>query len=97
MPVLFPHLALNSATASQTLHVAGTRQPGTHTYGVAGEASLWSAFVKQVYLFFSLDPKMNSDALKKAWEMHTISQKEVRIPWDPTFAVNILVYIFSIF
>ena len=55
--------------------MAGTRQPGTHTYGVAGEASLWSAFVKQVYLFFSLDPKMNADALKKAWEMYTISQK----------------------
>ena len=40
---------------------------------------------------------MNSDALKKAWEMYTISQKEVRISWDPTSAVNILVYIFSIF
>lgn len=37
---------------------------------------------------------MNSGSLKKAWEMYTISQKEVRIPWDPTSAVNILVYIY---
>ena len=51
-------------------------------------------FVKQVSLVFSLDPKMNSGSLKKAWEMYTISQKEVRIPWDPTSAVNILVYVY---
>lgn len=54
-------------------------------------------YVHEASLFFSLDPKMNSDALKEAWKMYTISQMEVRIPWDPTSAVTILVYIFSIF